>query len=401
MEPSQEKAPPRLVDLTERNMKAILAANPPAGKGLYLWDRQLKGFGIRVNAGGSVSFVFKARVGSKQLWKTLGDWPATKCAEARTAAEVLRGRIKDGEAPVTPKVKSILWEELLEKFEAEHLPGLKATSRASYQSVLDVHLRPAFRRRMAHEIDDGDIRAFHRSLAGIPRQANVALMILNLIFERAEGWRFRTVNTNPVAIARKAGLKPFPEGMRDRQLTDVELERLGAALERMEGEGHRQFCDLVRLLLLSGARLREVMALRWEQIDERARTIRWKDSKTGKVSKPLNDALFEVLAKLPREEGKPWVFPSEKTDGCIQDVKRPWRRLLELAEIEDLHRHDLRHLHGNAAAELGLNLQTIAALLGHRQTSTTERYSKVGEDPRLAASNQVSGALKRKLKGAK
>ena len=226
-------------------------------------------------------------------------------------------------------------------------------------------------------------------------------MILNLIFERAEGWRFRGVNTNPVTMAKKAGLKTYTEGIRDRQLTDPELERLGEALEKMEAEGYRQFCDLVRLLLLSGARLREVMTLKWDQIDEKALTIRWKDSKTGKVSKPLNDALFAVLARLPREEGKPWVFPSEKIDGCIQDVKRPWRRLLELAEIEDLHRHDLRHLHGNAAAELGFNLQTIAALLGHRQTSTTERYSTIGKDPRLAASNQVSGSLNRKLRGAK
>lgn len=395
--------------LTDRNLKSALEKSEETvsarSSPLFLWDTSLKGFGVRINPGGQVSFIFKTRIGKKQVWHALGDAEKTTCKIARAAAEVLQGKVTEGVAPTPTKTKNMLWDELLDLFEKEHLPKLKRSTRASYQSVLDVHLRPAFHRKTVQEITDTNIKELHASMIQIPRQANVSLMILRLIFERAEGWRCRALGSNPVVLAKKAGLKPYPEGERDRQLSDDELQQLGKALEAMDSEGHRQFCDLVRLLLLSGARLREVMGLRWEQINEKARTIRWDDTKTGKVSKPLNDALFEVLARIPRLEDSPWVFQStankSSKSGHLEDIKRPWRRLLELAEIEDVHRHDLRHLHGNAASELGHNLQTIAALLGHRQTSTTERYSKVGKDPRLAASNEVSASLNRKLRGQK
>jgi integrase len=205
------------------------------------------------------------------------------------------------------------------------------------------------------------------------------------------------MGSNPVSMLTKAGYKPFREASRNRPLEDAELSRLGQALVAMEAEGYGQFCDFVRVLYFSGARRGEVLGLSWEWIDEERKVITWPDSKTGETSKPLNDAVFEVLAGIPRFKGVPWVFPStESESGHLEDIKRPWKRLLKLSQINDLTRHDLRHNVGNQAADGGENLQTVAALLGHRQTSTSERYSKTRG---LAASNRLGATLKRKLGG--
>ncbi len=405
------------IHLTDDNLKAALKSpeNSVAGRSrpLYIWDTALKGFGVRVNPGGQNTFIFKMRIGKKQVWYPLGnalgdgqgETETTTCKDARAQAKVYAGKKEEGIASAPKKKKVVLWGQLLDEFEERHLPTVKPKTKACYLSVLKVHLRPAFSQKTSREVTEKDIADFYTSLAGMPRQANVCLMLLQLIFRRAEGWDYRDPGTNPVTKAKNAGLDLYPKQERDRQFSDEELQKLGQALEAMETEGHLHFCSLIRMLMLSGARLREVMSLQWEQIDENARIIRWKDSKTGKTSKPLNDALFEVIARIPRIEDNPWLFqstgnrPSES--GHIEDIKRPWRQVLHLAGIEDVHRHDLRHLHGNAASELGHNLQTIAALLGHHQTATTERYAKVGKDPRLAASNEVAKTISRKLKGGK
>jgi integrase len=397
-----------ILDLTEKNLRRLLKSAEAGEVALpeTYWtpERVIKGLAIRVNRDLSLSWIFKGFIGGKQIWKKLGTWPEMSTKAAQEALEDWRSRKRRGENPDASRLTAMLWEHVVDQFEREHLPNVKPKTRASYASALRVHLRNAFAGKLASEIDEADVRTFHQTLGntGKVRQANVCLMLLRVIFDRCEGWRYRPMNTNPVAMLRKTGYKTYREDARDRPLDDDEVTRFGEALVAMEEQGYGQFCDFVRVLYFSGARRGEVLGLAWEWIDEKRKVISWPDTKTGATSKPLNDALFEVLARIPRIEGNPWVFMSQgntpSESGHLEEIKRPWKKLMELAKIEGLTRHDLRHNVGNVAADEGENLQTVAALLGHRQTATTERYSKTRG---LAASNRVGAKLKGKLGGKK
>lgn len=393
------------IKLTEENLKQLpeladTAFDPkPLPRPVYFWDTETKGLAVRLHRDSSIAWYLKTSIAGRDRWDPLGKWPDVKPKEARNQAGIIKGRITAGETVKAPKLQVIDWEMLLDKFDEKHVEGKGDKTKASYRSVISCHLRPAFKGKFAHEITDDDVRKLHASMVDMPRQANVAVMLLNILFERCEAWHHRPIGSNPVAMLRKSGFKGYKEEPRNREVLDDELERIGAALVQMEREGDRDFVDFARILIFSGARRGEVLSLKWSLIDEEKRIIRWEESKTGAISKPLNDAVFEVLAARPREEEEDWVFPSATSEsGHLEDIKRPWKRMLELAKIETrLHRHDMRHLHGDTAADEGFALQTVAALLSHKGTQTTERYSKGRKN--LAPSNKVAGKLKAKMGG--
>jgi integrase len=245
------------------------------------------------------------------------------------------------------------------------------------------------------------------------RQANVCVQLCKLIFDRAEAWAYRDGNSNPVVMLRKSGWKPYPEEVRDVRLSDDQLQRIGEALAAMEASGKESVYPIaaVRLLFFTGRRLREVLDLQWSQVDLVGRNLviehHKTDGKVGKLKTPLNDAAWVVLQALPRVEGNPYVLLGEEPGKPIQDIRKFWKRMAKLAGLEyvqkesgeetTLRRHDLRHAHGNAAADLDMTLQTTAALLGHKDAHTSARYSKAGENKALAASQRVSGSLKAKM----
>jgi integrase len=330
-------------------------------------------------------------------------------AEARL--EYLQRRLDFGKGKGAPKKRQeVLWQEVVDRFSAEHLKTVRASSAATYRGALG-HAREAFRDRPLRTLRYGDLWALHEAMSSTPRQANVALRLVGMIFDRAIAWDLwdpQEQGLTPSERLKRSAWKPYKEEPRNRPLSDDELDRLGAALAELEPKAVMQVAA-VRLLLFTGKRLREILDLRWGQVDISTRTIHWEETKTGPMTAPLNDAALEVLQGLPRlilksaggeEVECPLVLPTT-TGKPIRDLSKFWARLLNLAKIEDAHRHDLRHTHGHEAAGLGLNLQTTAALLGHRDAHTSERYSKVeaSAHPALEASQPVASSLARKMGG--
>jgi integrase len=285
-------------------------------------------------------------------------------------------------------------------------------------------IREALKNRPVRVITYEDVRTFWMGLADRKRQANVCVQLCGLIFDRCEAWKLRDLNTNPVDMLRKSGWKPYPEEVRDVRLSDDQLQRIGNALKLMESSGKESMYPIaaVRLLVFTGRRLREILDLEWSQVDLEGRNLliqRHKtDGKVGVLKTPLNDPALEVLQGLRRmtyinKEGKevehPFVLPGDEPGKPIQDISKFWGRMVKLAGLErvekesgeatTLRRHDLRHAHGNAAADLDMTLQSVAALLGHRDAHTSSRYSKTGENRALSASQKVSGSLKAKMGG--
>jgi integrase len=202
------------------------------------------------------------------------------------------------------------------------------------------------------------------------------------------------------------GIEKFPERSRERFLTSEELAQLGDTLRLGETTGlpwqvdetRRVILDpfavaAIRLLILTGARLREILHARWEFIDFERGVIFLPDSKTGKKLIYLSAAALAVLSTLPHLEGNPHIIPGDRTGQPRVDLKRPWTAVTKAARLEGLRIHDLRHSFASIGAGASLGLPIIGKLLGHSQPSTTGRYAHLDADPMRRTAEAIGSTI--------
>ena len=228
-----------------------------------------------------------------------------------------------------------------------------------------------------------------------PITANRALRTLSVAMRLAEQWGWRPHNSNPCK-----GVKPHKETARRRYLSQDELSRLRAALQQWEAQGplsmRWRFAQLVRLLLLTGARLREVMNAQWSEIDWQRGVLRVpaERGKTGASEVQLAPRAVEILRALEAAaNGSRWVIPGETGERPLVGYRRMWLTLLAQAGVSDLRIHDLRHTFASYALSGGQTLGTVGQLLGHRSAQTTTRYAHLITDTAQAAVARLSDDL--------
>ena len=228
----------------------------------------------------------------------------------------------------------------------------------------------------------------------------------------------------PLGFNPARGIEKYPEKGRERFLSTEELTRLGDAIREGETMGLPYTIDgtkpkakhapkepnrrtkigphaaaAIRLLILTGARLREILHLKWEQVDIERGMLLLADSKTGKKAIVLNAPALSVLANLPRIGA--YVIAGQnagtKNERPRADLQRPWQAVAERARLDGVRIHDLRHTHASVAAGAGLGLPIIGKLLGHTQASTTQRYAHLDADPLRRASERIGLQLSKAM----
>jgi integrase len=138
--------------------------------------------------------------------------------------------------------------------------------------------------------------------------------------------------------------------------------------------------------------------MRWDQINEETRT--WTIPRTTtKTKKPYIVVLMPRAIRALNERGhlrgaSEWVFPSTGKTGHLVEPKKPWKRLIERAQITDFTIHDLRRTNASYQSIAGQSLQLIAKTLGHSSTSSTEIYAKLNTD--AARTSLLAGDRKMK-----
>ena len=138
----------------------------------------------------------------------------------------------------------------------------------------------------------------------------------------------------------------------------------------------------IGLLILTGARLMEILTLRWEYVDFENEVLRLPDSKTGAKLIHLNEPAINLLRALPRIGANPHVIAGTKDRAPLVNLQKPWRRICAKSGLTDVRLHDLRHSFASVAVGSGMSLPMIGKLLGHTQPATTARYGLVGPDRR-------------------
>ena len=383
--------------LTKRNVEA---AEVPAKKPAYLWDSQLPGFGLKILPSGARRYIVKYRVGSgrraPQRWMTLGTHGAITCDQARKLARSALSQITEGSDPQAEKIaarKEPTVLDLWTRFSDDYLCDRKPGTIRQYQYLWRNSLSPEFGRSHVVDVSRSEVERLHRRLRSTPYTANRALALLSIIFNMAERWGLREQGTNPCKHVVK-----YKEHARERYLTADEIGALGEALDEMvaSDELWEEAAGAIRLLLLTGARLNEILTIERDWIDLERRVVVLPDSKTGKKLLYLSEPAAEVivgLLDLTRVPGSRFLLPGRHEGRPFNNLSKPWKRICERLGFEDVRLHDLRHTAASVAVGRGASLPVIGKLLGHRQAQTTMRYAHVDLDPALAVANEIGSAI--------
>ena len=310
------------------------------------------------------------------------------------------GEVADGNDPAHTRATGGSVDtvaELVKTFFEEHVEAKRALrTRQEYRRLFDRRILPELGHFPITKITRQDVLRLHHRLKKTPYQANRIIAVLSKMFNWAELNGYRPDNTNPCRHVER-----YPEIPRKRYLSEREIGDLAAVLEQAESDS--EFTPFViatiRLLLLTGLRISDVLSMEWRQIDFERRIIEVPDSKTGYVVNHLSEPALDVLSEIPKAVDNSHVIVGLKAGTHLVNIRKPWLIIRARAGLEDVRIHDLRHTFGGVAASDGHSLQIIGSLLGHKQASTTERYAHLAPGPVRAAidsvGNKIANAMNR------
>lgn len=387
--------------------KRIVEALDPRMERYTVWDVELAGFGVRVSPKGGKSYGFKYTLNGHQRWLTIGTHGALTTEEARRKATIAKGLVQQGEDPCGEKAerKKALptMADLMDRFEAQHLPRLKPTTQTTYRIYLSQVMRPKLGRLLARELGQDEIAKLHHDLRATPRKANQVFAILSKMLNLAEVWGLRVPGSNPCTLLRRAGTL-YPERVIHNPMDEDQAVKLARTLERMEEEGdiYPPAVHAIRLILFTGCRRSEILTAKWEWV-KKGRDGAWDlclpDSKTGAKVVHLNGfaaVALEALRTLSVEDN-PYLVPGIVEGKPFQGMGKTWGEVREAAGLPHLRIHDLRHTFGAALGDMEANSFMIQTLLHHAQPSTTGRYAKPLAVPLRGASEKgmkkLAGAM--------
>jgi integrase len=378
--------------LTNADIRRLV---PPERGNRIVYDTGGRGFGIRITAAGARSFIlnYSTRAGRTRRFTIgrFGDWSV---GLAREEAHRLRRQIDAGGDPladIEAEREAPTVADLIKRFQEEHVAvKLRPAVRDDYRRMIKAHVLPHLSEKTkVADVTPEDIERIHGAVTKTaPYRANRVVTLLSKMFSLSVKWKMRTDNPCKGAVERN------PEINRRRYLSGDELARLTDALAK----ANRDTADVIRLLLLSGARRGEVLSMRWADLD--LSTGIWTKpasaTKTGIVHDvPLSAPARALLAERweHKAPGATFVFPSTGERGYLVNLWRQWSRILADAKIKGLRIHDLRHSFASELVSSGASLPLIASLLGHRDVQTTQRYAHLHMDPRRAAVEKIGAVV--------
>ena len=406
----------------------------------YLWDSELKGFGVQVEASGTCSYFVRyrpkglGREGQRRFLK-IGRHGDLTTEQARAAAKVILGSVAAGEDPAARRdvnraehVKrrdAITFADLAAAFLKDHVSAKrKARTAENYELLLRKHATPVLGPKKAEAVTRSDVAKLHIAMQATPHTANRVAAVIGSMYTFGFKHELLREAANPVR-----GIEKYREEGRERYLSSEELGRLGAALDEGErigiswqvrpdrpaskhlpkkGDDQRAKLDpyaaaAIRLLILTGARLREILGLRWDYVDMERGLLLLPDSKTGRKTIVLSEAALVILvglSGLPNgHEPDHFVIVGGRADKPRADLQRPWAAVRRNAKLDGVRLHDLRHTFASLGAGAGLGLPIVGKLLGHAHPQTTARYAHLDADPLRRATDLIGDQIMAAMAG--
>jgi integrase len=350
-------------------VKAIENFKPGASR-REVPDGDVRGLYLQIFPSGKASWAFRYRFGGRTRKLTIGASPEIGLKDARDLARAAHLQIASGEDPGAAKqaartaTKALPARDMVEKvaaqFLARHVKNLSAATRIEVGRIVAKEILPTFRGRRLSEIKRPDVIEWLDNI--VDRPAPIAA-------NRALGWLKGLCNfaveRGVLDVSPIAGIKPpAVETARDRVLSDDELKAVWEAADALEPV----YAGFIKLLILTGQRLREVSEMEWKEIDLDAKlwtlpAARAKNSIEHSI--PLSDQTVEILKACPRIAGSDFVFTINGRNP-IRGTHSAKCRIDTLAPpMPSWVLHDIRRTVASGMARLGVNLPVIEKLLNH------------------------------------
>ena len=210
------------------------------------------------------------------------------------------------------------------------------------------------------------------------------------LFSVFEEWEWRPQNSNPCRGVERAREEP-----RDRTLSADELQALALALRDVQARFPGPVAA-IRFAALTGLRIGEVIAIRWEHLDSGRLLL--PETKTGRRWHDLPAPAAELLSELPRINA--WPFTSGRPAPLTyRTAQQHFARIAASAGLKDVRLHDLRRTVMTAAAAAGIGTYVLRDLLGHKTTAMADRYVRAVGTPVREARERVGAAVAAMMDG--
>lgn len=366
---------------------------PVDRKHLDFFDTHTKGLVLEVRRSSTATYYLRYQDKRGRTRQTkLADARDVSLSQARSLADKARNRIAMGEDPQEEKAQLKRVPTFAQFIDEHYMPYVR-TYKRSWEtdiSLLKNHLLPRFANRYMDEITRQDIQKMHhdrRAAGAAPGSANRLLIMMRYIFNLALKWEIAGVKANPCAGV------PLLEvnNKKERYLSVEEAQRLYEAVCKSE---NTMLQYIVPMLILTGARKREVLDAKWQDFDFTRRIWRIPMSKSGKARHvPLSDGALTILTTMPRNTKTDYVFANPQTNKPYVSIFVAWNTARRSVGLADVRMHDLRHSFASLLINSGRTLYEVQLILGHTQVKTTQRYAHLSQDTLLAAANAATRAV--------
>lgn len=408
--------------MTKLTKRTIDALKPDPRRDTFLWDGELRGFGVRVKPSGTKTFMIQYRnLEGRTRRCVIGQYGVLTVEQARDMAQKKLAAVIDGADPSAERhairqgfTVSALCDWYLTEAEAGRLIGrnrrpIKASSLSGDRSRIALHIKPLIGNRVVSQLKLADIERLQGDIAagrtararkigrggqtagGIGVAAR-AISTLRSLLNHAR--RLGLIEVSPAT-----GVRIMAPQKLKRYLSAGEIRHLGKVMTQMEREGeHPTGLAAIRVMLLTGFRRMEVLAMRKEWVQPDDNLVRFPDTKSGPQIRVAGDAAMTVLEAQALRSHSHYIFPADWGDGHFVGVVRVLQRVCMRAGLVEVTPHTLRHSFASMAAAQGFSELTISGLLGHAPRGVTQRYVHL-DTALIIAADQVAAEIARLLDG--
>ena len=360
---------------------------------LTIFDKGCKNLVFEVRNTGRKTYYFRYK-DSRGVTRQpkISDANSITLKQARTLCDGYRTKLAMGEDIFQQKQAARSVPTFAQFIDEQYLPHVKTYKRSwgTDVSLLNNHLLPRFGKRYMDDITRQDIVKMHleRKASGAAAgSANRLMIMMRYIFNLALRWEVPGVKDNPT---KNVPLMP-ENNKRERYLSPEEARVLYAAVCQSENP---MLQYIVPMLILTGARKREVLDARWEDFDWDRRQWRIPTTKLGKPRHvPISDGVMSLLGSVPRVQGGEYVFANPSTGKPFVSTFVAWNTARTRAGMPEVRMHDLRHSFASLLINAGRSLYEVQTILGHTQIKTTQRYAHLAPQTLLDASNVATHAV--------